>query len=153
MKYVYWAFMTGILVAACGDKGARNDQTSRDTGNDSMPGMDMSGHAAMGGMGMMPGMRPHMDSMAQASPEQMKSMMKGHEEMGSRMLDAMGADMRSMNMTSDAAWTALTDSVRSDLAELPGLSGAQLKSRMQGHVARVKRLMDRHTEMMGAMKR
>ena len=111
----------------------------------------MGSHAAMGSMGMMPGMRAHMDSMAQVSPEQMKSMMTSHQEMGSRMLDAMGADMRSMNMKSDAAWTALSDSVRNDLAELPGLSRSALKQRVQGHVGRVKRLMDRHEEMMTAM--
>jgi hypothetical protein len=116
-----------------------------------MAGMDMADHAAMGSMGMMPGMRAHMDSMAQASPEQMRSMMTRHQETSSRMLDAMGADMRSMNMTSDAAWTALSDSVRSDLAELPGLSNSALKQRMQGHVDRVGRLMERHEEMMGAM--
>jgi hypothetical protein len=116
-----------------------------------MAGMDRGGHGAMGSMGMMPEMRSHMDSMAKASPEQMKSMMKMHEEMGSRMLDAMGADMRSMNMKSDAAWTAVSDSVRNDLAELPRLHGAALKQRVLGHTDRVKRLMDRHEAMMGEM--
>jgi hypothetical protein len=117
-----------------------------------MAGMDMGKHAGMASMGMMPGMRAHMDSMVQASPEQMRSMMAKHQEMGSRMLDAMGGDMRSMNMTSDPAWTALSDSVRSDLAELPALSGPALKQRVQSHVDRVKRLMDRHKTMMKRMK-
>jgi hypothetical protein len=150
MKSAHWVLIAvGMLLAGCGDK-ARTDQTAGGTKTDSMAGMDMGGHPAMGSMGMMPSMRAHMDSMAQASPEQMQSMMTSHQEMGSRMLDAMGADMRSMNMTSDAAWTALSDSVRSDLAELPGLLGSALEQRVQGHVGRVKRLMDRHEEMMGA---
>lgn len=152
MSCAQWVLVAfSMLLAGCGDKAKNADQASGATTTDSMVGMDMGKNTGMGGMGTMPGMRAHMDSMAQGSPEQMRSMMTSHEEMGSRMLDAMGADMRSMNMTSDAAWTALSDSVRSDLAELPGLSGSALKQRMQAHVGRVKRLMDRHEEMMGAM--
>ena len=45
-------------------------------------------------------------------------------------------------MMSDPAWTALSDSVRSDLAEIPGLSGAALKQGVQGHVGRMRRLMN-----------
>jgi outer membrane murein-binding lipoprotein Lpp len=146
MRRAQWMLVAaGMLLAGCGDK-AKTDQASGGTKTDTMAGMDMGKYA-----GMMPGMRAHMDSMAQASPEQMRSMMTSHQEMGSRMLDAMGADMRSMNMKSDAAWTALSDSVRSDLAELPGLHGAALKQRVQGHTDRVKRLMDRHEAMMGGM--
>jgi hypothetical protein len=152
MKLMRWAYVAAAtMVAACGDNSTRTGQASSGSKTDGIAGMDMGGHVGMGSMGMMPGMRAHMDSMAQASPEQMHSMMRSHEEMGSRMLDAMGADMRGMNMTTDAAWTALSDSVRSDLAELPGLSGSALKQRMQGHADRVGRLMDRHEEMMGAM--
>ena len=152
MNFPHWAYVAaGVILAACGDKSARTDQASGGTKTDSMARMDMGGHGEMGRRGMMPGMRAHIDSMAQASPERMRSMITTHQEMGSRMLDAMGADMRSMNMRSDSAWTALSDSVRSDLAELPGLSGSALKQRMQGHVDRVGRLMDRHEEMMGAM--
>lgn len=151
MRYAQWVLAAaGMLLAGCGDK-ARTDQASGGTKADSMVGVEMGKHGRMRSMEMMPGMRAHMDSMAQASPEQMKLMMKMHEEMGSRTLDAMGADMRSMNMTTDAAWTALSDSIRNDLAELPGLSGSALKQRMQGHVTRVERLMDRHEEMMAAM--
>lgn len=68
--------------------------------------------------------------------------------MASRMIDAMGADMRGMNMTPDAAWTALSDSLRRDLADLPGLSGEQLGSRMQAHIQQMRRMMALHKEMM-----
>ena len=152
MKLTQWAYVAaGVMLAACGDKSARTDQASGGTKADSMAGMEMGGHSGMGSMAMMPGMRAHMDSMAQATPEQMKSMMKMHEEMGSRMLDAMGADMRSMNMPSDVAWTALSDSVRNDLARLPGLSGNALKQRTQNHVERFNRLLGRHESMVKGM--
>ena len=141
----------GVLLAGCGDSGSKTDQAQGAAQSDTMAGMDMGGHSGMGSMGMMPAMRAHMDSMAQASPEQVRSMMAMHQEMGSRMLDAMGSDMRSMNMTSDPAWTALSDSVRSDLAEIPRLSGAALKQRVQGHVGRMRGLMKRHEDMMADM--
>jgi hypothetical protein len=120
-----------------------------DTLKVSMGNMQMNG---MQGMGMMGAMRSHMDSMGRMSPEQMKAMMAGHEDMASRMMDAMGADMRGMQMSPDAAWTALADSVRQDLADLPSLSGDALKKRMQAHVDRMQRLMARHEGMMGGMK-
>jgi hypothetical protein len=152
MRAMHWILVAaGILLAGCGDKNPEARQSAAGAKNGDMPDMQMGGHRGMGGMQMMPGMRAHMDSMSRTTPEQMRSMMAGHEEIASRMLDAMGADMRGMSMTPDAAWTALSDSVRSDLADLPRLSGGALKQRMQGHVGRLKRLMDRHEAMMGGM--
>jgi copper/silver efflux system protein len=60
--------------------------------------------------------------------------------------------VRGMHMTADAAWTALADSVRQDLADLPGLSGDALKKRMQAHMDRMQQLMARHQGMMEGMK-
>jgi hypothetical protein len=120
--------------------------------NGDTAGMQMGDHAGMGGRQMMPGMSAHMDSMVRMSPDQMRSMIARHEEMASRVLDAMGADMRGMDMASDAAWTALSDSVRRDLADLPGLSGTALKQRMPSHIERLKRLLDRHEAMMDGMR-
>jgi hypothetical protein len=53
-------------------------------------------------------------------------MIQAHEAMASQMLDAMGSDMTTMNVRPDSAWTALTDSVKRDLADLPTLSGRAL---------------------------
>ena len=64
------------------------------------------------------------------------------------MMDAMGADMRGMNMKPDSAWGALGDSLRQDLAELPGLSGASLKTRVQAHIGRMQRMLATHEGMM-----
>jgi hypothetical protein len=135
--------------AARGDTSAAPPAGGADTLKLSMGGMQMNG---MQGMGMMATMRAHMDSMGRVSPEQMKAMMAGHEDLASRMMDAMGADMSGMHMTPDAAWTALADSVRQDLADLPALSGEALKRRMQAHMDRMQRLIARHQSMMEGMK-
>jgi hypothetical protein len=103
---------------------------------------------AMQGMQMMPGMQVHLDSMAAMRPEQMAAMMAGHQDMASRMMDAMGADMRGMNMQPDTAWTTLADSLRQDLAELPGLTGEPLRNRMAAHIERMRRMIAMHRSMM-----
>ena len=120
-------------------------------------GMDM-GHTDSGTMGMgnmpmqgrqmMSKMRAHMDSMMRVSPQQMNAMMPGHQRMASRMMDAMGADMRQMNMSGDSQWAALNDSVKQDLAELPLLKERALTTRMQAHMDRMRRLMAMHQGMM-----
>jgi hypothetical protein len=53
-----------------------------------------------------------------------------------------------MNMTVDPAWSALTDSVKRDLADLPGLKGTALVGRMREHQRRMGRLMAAHEQMM-----
>lgn len=105
----------------------------------------------MGGPDMMPMMEAHMDSMTRMSPEQMSAMMAAHDRMMSQMIDRMGADMRSMNMSADAKWNALVDSVKSDLADLPGLQGKELSARMKTHAERVRRLITMHEGMMKGM--
>jgi hypothetical protein len=64
------------------------------------------------------------------------------------MMDRMGADMRGMNMSGDAQWNALVDSVKADLADLPGLQGRELSARMKAHGERVERLIAMHEGMM-----
>lgn len=148
------AFSLAGCGRTAGDKAAARSDTSAvpsggaDTLKVGMGGMQMN---SMQGMSMMDAMRSHMDSAGRMSSEQIIAMMAGHEDMASRMMDAMGADMHSMRMTPDAAWTALADSVRQDLADLPALSGDPLKRRMQAHVGRMQRLMARHESMMKGM--
>jgi len=103
---------------------------------------------AMQGVDMIPAMRAHLDSLAGATPAQMLAMMAAHQDLASRMMDAMGADMRGMHMAPDAAWAALGDSLRQDLADLPGLSGAVLQGRMQSHIGRMGRMLAMHEGMM-----
>jgi hypothetical protein len=157
MRMSHWALLIGALaLAGCGRRGDRAEAT-RDTGGmmgrmDS-GGMGMghmdSGGMGMGGMNMMSGMRAHMDSMMRMSPQQMQAMMPKHEQMMSGMMDGMGSDMRGMNMSGSAEWSALSDSVKNDLADLPNLKGQQLLARMRAHAERVKRLIAMHQKMMG----
>jgi hypothetical protein len=162
MGMPHWALMVGALaLAGCGGGGNRAEP-SRDTGG-MMGHMDSSGmgmgHMDSGGMGMggmnmpgmqmMSGMRAHMDSMMRMSPQQMQAMMAMHQSMMSRMMDAMGSDMRGMKMSGTPEWTALTDSVKQDLADLPNLKGQELAARMRAHADRVKRLIALHEKMMG----
>lgn len=151
MRPTLWILSLGALaLAACGGK---KDAESATAGGDQRPmaGMDSMQMGEMRNMQMLTGMRAHMDSMQQMSPEQMRATMAAHDGRMSRMLDAMGAEMRSMNMAGDSAWTALTDSVKRDLAELPGLQGQELTARMRAHAERVRRLMQLHEGMMKAM--
>jgi hypothetical protein len=152
MVITRWALVAGTLaVAACksgGDRAERPESAGMMERMDS-GGMGMGGMQGMQGMQMMPQMRAHMDSMMRLSPQQMQAMMGMHQNMMSRMMDSMGADMRGMQMSGTAEWSALTDSVKQDLAELPELKGQALSARVQAHAGRVKRLIDMHEKMMG----
>jgi hypothetical protein len=101
--------------------------------------------------GMMLMMQAHIDSMAKMNPEQMSRVMARHEQMMSQMMDQMGGEMRQMARPETPAWSALADSVRQDLAELPSLNGKALSSRMQAHADRVRRLIGMHKKMMLGM--
>jgi hypothetical protein len=112
---------------------------------------------------MSPGMRAHMDSMMRMSPQQrrarMDSMMRlspeqrrarmaDHRKMMTEMMDAMSPDT-AMPTTADPGWRALTDSLKADLAELPGLEGEALTARLREHSKRVERLLAMHEPTMG----
>jgi hypothetical protein len=112
---------------------------------------EMRGMSGMGNSGMMTMMQAHTDSMMRMNPEQMSGMMASHERMMSQMMDQMGSDMRQMKMAETPEWSALTDSVKQDLADLPSLKGQALSTRMRAHADRVRRLMAAHEQMMQAM--
>ena len=99
MRVMHWHFaLAHVAAAGCGQKPEATQTPAADTAG-TMGGM------AMLGMQMMPMMGAHLDSVAAMRPEQMATMMATHQDMASRMLDAMVRDMRGMNMTPDAAWT------------------------------------------------
>jgi hypothetical protein len=142
MRPMLWIVSLGaIAVGACQgkDQSVERDRPA------------MGDHMGMGGSGMMPMMRAHTDSMMRMSPEQMSGMMAVHEQMMSQVMDRMGADMRGMHMSGDAGWNALMDSVKADLADLPGLQGELLSARMKAHAERVQRLITMHEGMMKGM--
>jgi hypothetical protein len=140
--------VAGLAVVACGRKA--NDQSTR-TSERAADSTGM-GHQGMQMGGRMPMMQAHMDSMMRMSPAQMSQMMATHERRMSEMMDRMGSEMRGMKMTGDPTWNALSDSVKQDLAELPGLSGQALSARMREHAGRVRRLMMMHERMMKEMR-
>jgi hypothetical protein len=93
----------------------------------------------------------HMDSMMRMNPNQMSGMMAQHERLMSQMMDQMGSEMRQMKMAETPEWSALTDSVKQDLADLPSLKGQALSTRMRAHADRVQRLMRAHEQMTRGM--
>lgn len=144
----------GILLAGCGGRDAApkaGDGDARGGMEGMMDSGNIGGHMGMESMAMMPMMRAHMDSMMRMSPAQMVQMMATHERMMSQMMDRMGADMRGMNMSGNAEWNAQTDSVKADLADLPGLEGKELSERMKAHAERTRRLLAMHENMMRGM--
>ncbi len=144
ITHVAWTIAV-VALAGCSKRPEAAPAAAADTATKpAAQSMTMS----MAGMNLMPAVRAHLDSLGQATPAQLAGMMAGHQELMSRMMDAMGKDMRGMNMTPDAAWTALGDSVRQDLADLPGLSGTALKTRMGAHIGRMQRMLAMHEGMM-----
>lgn len=140
--------MAGLLAVlvfpACGEKKGEPQQQA-------MPGMgNMPGMAGMTMQtdSLMPMMRAHLDSLGGVPAQFAGGMLSAHEAMASRVLDAVGSEMRTMNMPADTAWTALTDSIRRDLADLPALAGRSLEGRVRAHVERMRRLLDTHERMM-----
>ena len=150
MNALQLTVIVGLLAsAACNKPKATPAADSH--GGMQMDSGGMRGMAGMGGSGMMSMMPAHMDSMMRMSPGQMSGMMATHERMMSQMMDQMGGEMRQMKMSETPQWSALTDSVKQDLAELPSLKGQALSARMRAHADRVQRLMKAHEQMMKGM--
>jgi len=140
----FLAVVAAVALMGCGKK----EEQPPLGGMQGMPGM--TGMSGTKSDSLMPMMRADLDSVARTSPHVGQGPVSSHETMASQMLDAMGSDMTMMHMKPDAAWTALTDSVKRDLAELPSLSGPPLEMRLKAHVARMRRLLDMHQHMMSA---
>jgi hypothetical protein len=143
--------MTFLAAAAGCSKASKGEPAA---GDHQVMVMDssMKSMSGMGNATMMPMMQAHMDSMTRMSPDQMSGAMARHERLMSEMMDQMGGEMRQMQMSESKEWTALTDSIRQDLAELPNLSGQRLQARVRAHGERVRRLMAAHEQMMKGMR-
>jgi hypothetical protein len=150
MKALFMAMIAGLMAAAACSKPKEEPAADSHRGM-AMDSGQMRGMSGMDSSGMMPMMQAHMDSMMRMNPEQMSRTMARHERMMSEMMDQMGGEMRQMKMAETREWSALTDSVRQDLAELPSLKGQALSTRMRAHSDRVQRLMKAHEQMMKDM--
>lgn len=137
-------------VAACGtpeQKPAQQAESAVQPAGSDMPGMGSMG--ARGSQDMMREMRAHMQGMSAGGSESLLRLLPLHRQMTANLLQQMDTDMRGMQMAGDTSWTALADSVRQDLTQLPDLSAAELPGFVERHRGRVERLMMRHEEMMG----
>ena len=143
--------IVGVVVSVACNK-PKKGQTADSQGGMKMDSGQMQGMSGMGNSGMMPMMQAHTDSMMRMNPEQMSGMMASHERMMSQMMDQMGGEMRQMKMAETPEWSALRDSVKQDLAELPNLKGQALSARMRAHADRVRRLIASHEGMMKTMR-
>lgn len=143
MRQAYFLIPLSLLAAACGGEREPGGEAGR-ASDSGMQGMAMR----MPSMDMIAGVRAYLDSVVRAEPGELPRMVAGHRDRMEQMLTAMDQDMKAMNMTADAPWLALADSVRSDVAALPGLSGEVLVLRMRAHAGRMRRLLQRHESMM-----
>lgn len=134
------------LSSACAGDARTSDSDS------ATPAPAAQGAPAHADSGMMGQMQSHMTMMESANGDSMRAMMPMHRQMAEQMLSRMDRDMKSMNMTADAAWTATMDSVRQDLTRLSDMTAAQLAEFMPAHRRRMARLMESHQGMMGNMK-
>ena len=158
------------LMVACGENdGARTDSASAPSAN------AMRGDSgAMGGMnGMMPprgtdsmpampsgpsvpgmsaAMTAHMAAMKGADDAAMKSMLPEHRKMVDGMMSQMNEQMRSMKMTRTPAWSALSDSIRTDLKQMSGMSATGLAAMMPAHEMRITHLAAIHEDAMKHMR-
>jgi len=150
MKALHMTVIVALLASAACNKPKETPAADSHSGIP-MDSGGMRGMSGMGSSGMMPMMQAHTDSMMRMNPEQMSGMMSSHERMMSQMMDQMGGEMRQMKMAETPEWSALTDSVKQDLAELPSLKGQALSVRMRAHAGRVQRLITAHEGMMKGM--
>ena len=146
--FVPLALMAAVtsLFAACGAE-EQGDETE---GMGDMPGMSAPAEEPGAG-GMMQGMRTHMERMAALPGDSLAAVLPMHRQMVANMLSQMNREMSSMNMPADTAWSAVVDSLRSDLTRMPAMGAAELAALMPAHHERMQRLMSMHAEMMGGM--
>jgi len=138
-----------LLIAACG--GDRTAEQGADTTPAGDTAAGMAG-MAMGDTAMMADMQRHMSMMQGVSADSMRAMLPMHRQMLDNMLASFDRDMRRMTMPADAAWNALTDSLRQDNTRLPDMNASQLNAFMPQHRARVTRMIEMHRTMMANMK-
>ncbi|MEX2282066.1 MAG: hypothetical protein WEE89_06250 [Gemmatimonadota bacterium] len=143
------AVLLGVAACQRSDTGKENENSTV-ASDSTMPGM--SGMAGMQDTAMMAGMTKRMEMMRDMSGDSLEAMMPEHRQMAGNMLSEMSRQMREMNMTADAAWMTLTDSIRADLTRIPDLTSADLQTLMHEHGRRLHRLMEMHTTMMTNMR-
>jgi hypothetical protein len=153
MRISSWTIAILAVLAGTACKGSDADRTATsDTttsaATDTTNGMGgMGGMAAMASGPMMDSMQSHLQHIQAMPADSMRAALSMHRQMVGNLMTQMNSEMRSMNMTADSSWTALSDSIRQDLIHLPDMRGSALKTAMPAHCARVSRLMEMHKTM------
>ena len=151
MRNMFNLAMLTLIVAACarGEQPTRADTTvAAAADSHAAPG---SGGMTMPSAAMMTQMRAHLRAQEGVSGDSLRSGVPAHRQQAANLVAQLNKEMRDMNMAPGAAWQALTDSVRQDLARLPHVGTAELGQVMPGHRARLERLMTMHETMMRGM--
>ena len=150
MRNASKVLMFAVLLAAC--EGGEQATPTADT----VAAADTHAAHGAGGMvmpsgAMMEQMRSRLRAEERISGDSLRASLPAHRQQAANLVAQLNKEMRDMNMAADAAWQALTDSVRQDLARLPDVGAAELGQVMPGHRARLDRLMTMHETMMRGM--
>ena len=145
-----------LTLAACGggSDAGRADSAGAAAACDTagMAGMQHGAATGAGQNQMASQMQAHMRMMPGAGGDSLKAMLPSHRQMAANMIAQFNQEMRGMNMTPDATWNAVVDSLRQDLRTMPEMGAAELERAMPAHHARLSRLMELHQGMMKNMK-
>lgn len=98
--------------------------------------------------GMADQVQVQLQIMQGAVRDSLKAMLPMHRQMTENLIAELHREMRRMNVSGDAAWIATVDSLRQDLARMPGMDGEELWSFFPEHGARLNRLAEMHRSMM-----
>lgn len=140
--------LAALLGACRADTEESAPEGAAETGMPMMEDAGMAGRAASGGM---EDMAAHMSMMAAMRGDSLHVQLPMHRQTVANMIARMDREMRDMDMVGDPAWNATVDSLREDLVHMPAMGPADLEAMMPEHLARARRLMEMHREMMADM--
>lgn len=139
-----------LLLGACrADTEESAPEGAAETGVPMMEDAGMPGMATRG-VGM-EDMAAHMSMMAAMRGDSLHGQLPMHRQTVANMIARMEREMRDMDMAGDPAWNATVDSLREDLVNMPAMDTADLEAMMPEHLARARRMMEMHREMMADM--
>lgn len=142
-----------VLLAACGGTEEEPDVAAKEgvAGEQAAEPGAMAGMEGMQQAGVAPQLQAHMQMMQDASGEELQNMLPEHRQLVANTLAQMNREMRDMNMAEDPEWDQTVAALRRDLVQLREMTPAELQAFMPEHRARIDRLIEMHSEMMGEM--
>ena len=150
-----WVVIGLMLVSAACGQDASEELPAAQAAPAEQPaaaGDSMAGMAGMGGIsGMQMGteMMTHVQGMQAMHGDSLMQMAPIHGQMLGNMMAQMDREMQGMNRPVDPQWTAVADSLRNDLVQMPQMSAMDMEAFLPAHRGRITRLMEMHRSMMG----